>query len=119
LVVIETIDSEIAFLTAARSRIAGGGMTRESLAADFDNEKAARIKGDPDPDHQRMIDGQYAATAHGLTNANPELPIGEYVARLKHFLQVQRDRMAKASGIMFPLTLSRRTAGSGSKIPAL
>ena len=108
-IVIETFDSQIAFLRAAQAKAAAGGVARESLAAQLDERKAAQVKADQDPDHQRIINGEYAAMARNLT-VRPERPIGESLAQLGRVLQTQRDKMAKASGIMFPA----KTAPAGA-----
>jgi len=104
LVAIETLDAELALLSSSPMTY-GRRSTRESLAEELARLRPAWMKTDRDPDHQRVIQGQYDALTRNLTGANQGLD------ELEHLVHLQRDRMAKAAGIMYPAKLLDPDAG--------
>jgi hypothetical protein len=98
LVMIETLDAEIEVL-ADPARAIGLKGTRRELAAKLGNAMPGWMKADADPEHQRIIQGQYDALSRNLAETHQSMD------GLRRLIQAQRDKAAKAAGIMHPAKL--------------
>jgi len=98
LVMIETLDAEIEVL-ADPARAIGLKGHGGSLAAKLGNAMPGWMKADADPEHQRIIQGSTMPC-----RATWRRPI-RAMDGLRRLIQAQRDKAAKAAGIMHPAKL--------------